>query len=146
MKSCLDAKRTKEVSNQLLRKKDSGFNHLLHSSLRVVLFKYEGEWMKTGIDGPVYVYRRKSIPTMGLVILNRKAPHDFQLLIDRNIIEIEVEDQFIMVKKAQEKEVEVFGIWFYEMRMAVQVSLLLSEQIDLLKKSETFLHYLRTQK
>jgi len=142
----MDNSSDQSISNIIQKKvmvsKDRSFSHLAGGSLNVILFKYEEEWKKTPFEGSLCVYRRKTIPSMALIILNRKAPLDFTLEIDATVIEMEAEDRFIILKKVldrAQKEIEIFGLWFSDRQDSIKISFILQDQLALIKKSAVLL-------
>lgn len=145
MKSHLDQRRAEEINVQLLKRKDPAFSHILHTSLRAVLFKYDGAWRRAEVDGPIYLYRRQDIPSVALLLLNRKSPNDFLLFIDMSVVEVGAEEQLVVIKRARRQEMEVFGVWFYETHAAVQASYILADQLDHLERSKGLLQVIQKQ-
>ncbi|KAI5180106.1 hypothetical protein NEOKW01_0435 [Nematocida sp. AWRm80] len=139
-----EKKCTSEIINRTLRLKDSNYNHMLLVTHSALLYKYTEEWIKTEIEGTLYIYRRNTIPSTQLIILNRKTPEDFKLSLDSSLIEIQIEDQFIIVKKETSPMVlEVFGLWFYDTQSFIEVSIALTDHLNSIKQSRELLGLIR---
>ncbi|KAI5190400.1 hypothetical protein NEMIN01_1024 [Nematocida minor] len=137
---------TSEIVKRLLKNKDPSYSHLLLSSVNAVVFKYEGEWVSMDIEGVIHLYKRDKIPSTAIHILNRKNPSDFHLLIDKSTYDIENYDKFIIIKKAVGNEMEVYGLWFYDAHACIESGFILSDQMELLKKSKELMAKCKAQK
>ncbi|EIJ87698.1 hypothetical protein NEPAR06_0872 [Nematocida parisii] len=131
---------TNEVTNRMLKGKDAQYSHLLLTSINVLVLKYENKWINTCTEGAIHLYKRKIIPSTCILVLNRKAPADFHLLIDKAVHGIEIFDRFIIIKIAHKKEIEVFGLWFYDKQSCAQAGSILTDQLALLEKSKELLN------
>lgn len=130
---------TNEIVRRVLRGKDSSYSHLVLSSVNVILFKYEEQWMNMEVEGAIHLYKRDKIPTTAIHILNRKKPVDFCYLIDKNVYEIETYDRFIVIKRVIGKEMEIYGLWFYNPHDCIEAGFILLDQLEALKKSKDLL-------
>lgn len=130
---------TNEITKRVLKGKDPLYSHILLSSVNVLLFKYEGIWINTEVEGVIHMYKRRGIPSTGILILNRKTPIDFYMLIDKYIYEIENYDRFIIIKKVYGNEMEIFGLWFYDSYSCIEAGFILADQLTLLKRSQELL-------
>lgn len=130
---------TNEIVKRVLRGKDTSYSHLILSSVNVILFKYEDQWINMEIEGVIHLYKRDKIPTTAIHILNRKKPQDFSFLIDKHMYGIETYDRFIIIKRAIEQEMEIFGLWFYDAHACIEAGFILMDQLELLRKSKDLL-------
>ncbi|EHY64809.1 hypothetical protein NEAUS04_0877 [Nematocida ausubeli] len=130
---------TNEVTNRMLKGKDAHYSHLLLTSVNVVVLKYEDKWVPAEIEGAIHLYKRKAIPSTGILVLNRKKPQDLYLAIDHTIYDIEIYDRFIIVKIQEKKELEIFGLWFYDKHACMETGFILTDQLELLERSKKLL-------
>lgn len=125
------------ILQRVLRSRDGLFSHLMHKGTTAHLFRYQGKWEKCPVEGVIYLYRRCAIPSTAIFILNKKAPNDFQLLIDASIISVESVGHFLILHKVVgESEVDIFGLWFHEKQAVSEIAHRISGQIELLRRSQ----------
>ncbi|KAI5187571.1 hypothetical protein NEHOM01_2279 [Nematocida homosporus] len=124
---------------RVLQSRDSMFHKLLLSTLNVILYRYTDSWSRLPVEGALYVYQREDTPSLGLLVLNRKTPRDFHLLVDSGVVGVEVFDRFIIIKRAIGWEIEVYGLWFYDSQASIAASFIIADKVELLKKSKDLL-------
>ncbi|KAH9385153.1 uncharacterized protein NEMAJ01_0049 [Nematocida major] len=134
---------TNEITKRILTGKDPMYNHLLLSSVNVLVFKYEEKWINTETEGVIHIYKRRDVPSTAILILNRKSPSDFYMLMDKHVHSIETYEKFIIISKAYGREMEIFGLWFYDSYSCIEAGFILADQLSLLKKSGELMHQLK---
>lgn len=134
-----------EISHKLLVSKDISFSHIAFVSKHTVVYKFDGEkWHRTSVEGPLYIYKRKTIPTTAIFLINRKSPQDFFIGIDRNISGYEAHGDFMVLKRSAAPRgraakgarwIEVYGFWFYNKQDAAQMEKIVRESYEKQKKT-----------
>ncbi|GAA96130.1 uncharacterized protein L969DRAFT_44102 [Mixia osmundae IAM 14324] len=95
-----------------LRRHDPSIIEILDSSSYVVLYRHaDGAWTKTGVEGTLFLFRRRSTPLYGFFVLNRNGVDNVSESLDDEE-SIETTPQFIIVQSS--KTDAVHGIWVFE--------------------------------
>lgn len=138
------ADQKKDINGKLLKSKDAEFSHIALTSSHVVVYVFgDGEWHRASAEGPLYMYRRKAVPTTMLLLMNRKSPRDIFIPIDEKIYGHEAHPSFLVLEKQAPSLpggpstcIEVYGFWFYNPEDARLAEGLLLEARALQTKSK----------
>lgn len=104
---------------KVLRRHDPSIVTILETASFVVLYNYnDGEWTKTGVEGPLFLFRRRLPPYNGFFLMNRNGVENFSADVTPED-DLEITPEFIIYRP--ETSNEVYGIWVFEanQRMAV---------------------------
>jgi Dcp1-like decapping family len=129
------------ISNKLMSKKDTAFVETTYLSPHAVLYRFDGElWHDAQTEGPLYLYRRKSIPTTALFLINRKSPLDTFIPLDKKIDGYEVQGSFLIVRREapsrkEEPALEIYGFWFQDPRDTEALKTILKRVLDLQRQT-----------
>ena len=59
---------------KVLRRHDASIVEIVETASFVVLYNYNGgEWTKTGVEGPLFLFRRRLPPYNGFFLMNRNG-------------------------------------------------------------------------
>ncbi|SNX83747.1 related to decapping enzyme [Melanopsichium pennsylvanicum] len=115
---------------KVLRRHDASIVSIVSTASFVVLYNYNsiGEWTKTGVEGPLFLFRRRKSPYNGFFLMNRNGVENFSADITPED-DLEITPEFIIYRP--ETSEEVYGIWVFEpnQRMGVGSELLRLQQI-----------------
>lgn len=127
MSSTLSARTS--LNLKVLRRHDPSIVTILETASFVVLYNYnDGEWTKTGVEGPLFLFRRRVPPYNGFFLMNRNGVENFSADITPDD-DLEITPEFIIYRP--ETSNEVYGIWVFEanQRMFVGDKLLKLQQM-----------------
>lgn len=99
------------INLRTLQRLDPGIEEILVSVCHVCLYEFSveaGMWSKTGIDGPLHVYRKGR--SHGFVILNRNNTNLLNEILMPDF-EFSHQGQFLAYKDHSKR---IFCIWFYD--------------------------------
>lgn len=96
---------------KVLRRHDPLIVDIIESASFVVLYSHDGEWTKTGIEGPMFLYRRSANPSYGFFVLNRNGVENYSANLTKSD-DLEMTTEFIIYRATEEED--VVGIWIFE--------------------------------
>lgn len=96
---------------KVLRRHDPLIVDIIESASFVVLYSHDGEWTKTGIEGPMFLYRRSASPAYGFFVLNRNGVENYSANLTKSD-DLELTTEFIIYRAT--KDEDVVGIWIFE--------------------------------
>ncbi|KAK9895136.1 hypothetical protein P389DRAFT_89061 [Cystobasidium minutum MCA 4210] len=117
----IEAKRL-QLNLKVLQRHDPSIVEILDSTSYVVLYKYvpapnadaedpaDMQWVKTSIEGSMFVFRRTQAPYYGFFILNRHGVENFSHYLEDEA-NLELTPEYIIV---QDGEDQIKGIWVFE--------------------------------
>ncbi|SPC65993.1 related to decapping enzyme [Ustilago sp. UG-2017b] len=114
---------------KVLRRHDPSIVGIIESASFVVLYNYNsGEWTKTGVEGPLFLFRRRLPPYNGFFLMNRNGLENFSADVTPED-DLDITPEFIIYRP--ETTNEVYGIWVFEpnQRMSVGDKLLKLQQM-----------------
>ncbi|EST05236.1 Dcp1-like decapping [Kalmanozyma brasiliensis GHG001] len=114
---------------KVLRRHDPSIVSIFETASFVVLYNYNnGEWTKTGVEGPLFLFRRRLPPYNGFFLMNRNGVENFSADVTPDD-DLEITPEFIIYRP--EANDEVYGIWVFEpgQRMSVGDKLLRLQQM-----------------
>lgn len=114
---------------KVLRRHDPSIVEIIETASFVVLYNYNsGEWTKTGVEGPLFLFRRRLPPYNGFFLMNRNGVENFSADVTPED-DLEITPEFIIYRP--ETTNEVYGIWVFEanQRMSVGDKLLKLQQM-----------------
>ncbi|SPO23771.1 related to decapping enzyme [Ustilago trichophora] len=106
---------------KVLRRHDPSIVSIVETASFVVLYNYNGgEWTKTGVEGPLFLFQRRLPPYNGFFLMNRNGVENFSADITPED-DLEITPEFIIYRPATNGDNEVYGIWVFEpsQRMAI---------------------------
>lgn len=113
---------------KVLRRHDPSISQIMYSTSFVVLYEYsQGAWTKSGVEGPMFLFRRESVsPHYGMFVLNRNGVDNYAIQITRDD-DLEVTEEFVIFRPAdtdasrddeysaeENQEDAIVGIWVFE--------------------------------
>lgn len=108
----MDEKERRDAFNmKVLKRHDPGIVDIVGSAAFVVLYELEDEWTKSGIEGPMFLYRRSSAPCSGFFVLNRNGVENFDAKLQAED-DVELAGEFVHFRAASNEQ--VLGIWVYD--------------------------------
>ncbi|CDS00461.1 hypothetical protein [Sporisorium scitamineum] len=116
---------------KVLRRHDSSIVEIVETASFVVLYNYNnGEWTKTGVEGPLFLFRRRLPPYNGFFLMNRNGVENFSADVTPDD-DLEITPEFIIYRPEKNGDNEVYGIWVFEpnQRMAIGDKLLKLQQM-----------------
>ncbi len=116
---------------KVLRRHDPSIVEIFETASFVVLYNYNnGEWTKTGVEGPLFLFRRRLPPYNGFFLMNRNGIENFSADVTPDD-DLEITPEFIIYRPETSGDNEVYGIWVFEpsQRMAVGDKLLKLQQM-----------------
>ncbi|SJX63182.1 related to decapping enzyme [Sporisorium reilianum f. sp. reilianum] len=116
---------------KVLRRHDPSIVEIVEIASFVVLYNYNsGEWTKTGVEGPLFLFRRRLPPYNGFFLMNRNGVENFSADVTPDD-DLEITPEFIIYRPEKNGDNEVYGIWVFEpnQRMAVGDKLLKLQQM-----------------
>ncbi|GAK65802.1 uncharacterized protein PAN0_010c4023 [Moesziomyces antarcticus] len=116
---------------KVLRRHDASIVEIVETASFVVLYNYNGgEWTKTGVEGPLFLFRRRLPPYNGFFLMNRNGVENFSADVTQED-DLEITPEFIIYRPETNGDNEVYGIWVFEpgQRMAVGDKLLKLQQM-----------------
>lgn len=116
---------------KVLRRHDASIVEIFETASFVVLYNYNGgEWTKTGVEGPLFLFRRRLPPYNGFFLMNRNGVENFSADVTPDD-DLEITPEFIIYRPVTNGDNEVYGIWVFEpnQRMAVGDKLLKLQQM-----------------
>ncbi|SOV08901.1 related to decapping enzyme [Ustilago sp. UG-2017a] len=114
---------------KVLRRHDPSIVGIVESASFVVLYNYNsGEWTKTGVEGPLFLFHRRLPPYNGFFLMNRNGLENFSADVTPED-DLDITPEFIIYRP--ETTNEVYGIWVFEpnQRMSVGDKLLKLQQM-----------------
>lgn len=96
-----------------LRRHDSSIVQIVETASYVVLYNYVGEWTKTGVEGPMFLVRRATIPYNGFFILNRNGVENFGADVTQDD-DLEITPEFIIYRPVSKGDNDIYGVWVFE--------------------------------
>lgn len=116
---------------KVLRRHDASIVEIVETASFVVLYNYNsGEWTKTGVEGPLFLFRRRLPPYNGFFLMNRNGVENFSADVTPDD-DLEITPEFIIYRPEKNGDNEVYGIWVFEpnQRMAIGDKLLKLQQM-----------------
>ncbi|PWN37788.1 PH domain-like protein [Meira miltonrushii] len=108
----MDEKERRDAFNmKVLKRHDPGIVDIVGSAAFVVLYELEDEWTKSGIEGPMFLYRRSTAPYSGFFVLNRNGVENFDAKLQAED-DVELAGEFVHFRAASNEQ--VLGIWVYD--------------------------------
>lgn len=108
----MDEKERRDAFNmKVLKRHDPGIVDIVGSAAFVVLYELEDEWTKSGIEGPMFLYRRSSAPFYGFFVLNRNGVENFDAKLQAED-DVELAGEFVHFRATSNEQ--VLGIWVYD--------------------------------
>ena len=107
-----------QFNQRVLKRYDASITQILGVASFSVLYSFNKEWAKTGVEGPLFLYQRTQAPYYGFLILNRNNPEGFSAeLTDDD--DLELSNDFIIYRprgqaRQPDEEDEIYGLWIYE--------------------------------
>ncbi|PWN27863.1 PH domain-like protein, partial [Jaminaea rosea] len=102
---------------KVLRRHDASISSILYSASFVVLYQYStssSSWTKTGIEGPMFLFKRSESPFYGAFVLNRNGVENWASSI-RGEDDLEVSEDFVIFRSTSDGDGDrVVGIWVFE--------------------------------
>ncbi|UZJ54665.1 hypothetical protein CBS101457_003985 [Exobasidium rhododendri] len=89
-----------QINMKVLRRHDKAIVDIIESASFVVLYSHNGEWTKTGIEGPMFLYRRSVNPPYGFFVLNRNGVENFSANLTTED-DLELTTEFIIYRASQ---------------------------------------------
>ncbi|KAJ1446679.1 hypothetical protein M885DRAFT_545563 [Pelagophyceae sp. CCMP2097] len=124
----------KRASDSLsaLRRVDGRVVEVLAAATHTTLYDFaDGEWRRTGVEGPLFVVRRSSAPLHRLIVLNRLSMDNLVEGIDETL-QVEVVERYLIFRRAGVDEGQkINGMWFHSLEEHANMTALVEE---LLKK------------
>ncbi|CAO1614460.1 unnamed protein product [Sympodiomycopsis kandeliae] len=115
---------------KVLKRHDPQIATIVHSASFVVLYQYDNStssWSKTGIEGPMFLYKRTISPHYGMFVLNRNGVENFSVPLTKED-ELQLTDQFVILRTEEETSLEendegetIIGVWVFEKDQRQQV-------------------------
>ena len=122
----------KRINLGALQRLDPYIEDILTSASQVALYKFmRGEWQKTEIEGTLFVYRRRTPPDFGFLVLNRKSVKNNLIQPITPELEVTLQRPFLLYKP---REGTIFGVWFCEPAECERVNKELTSLIEKAKK------------
>ncbi|CAD6197173.1 unnamed protein product [Caenorhabditis auriculariae] len=119
-----------------IQKIDPCANKLLDKVPHTALYKFQKDkrsWMKTDIEGTMFVYQRCDRPFFSFLIANRQSPEDFIVPIGPNL-QFKSDKKYLFIC-TQDCSINV--LWFYEEDDCARIANLLEKLLEKTKKTET---------
>ncbi|CAO1637954.1 unnamed protein product [Parajaminaea phylloscopi] len=114
---------------KVLRRHDPAISSVVYSTSFVVLYEYvQGAWTKSGIEGPMFLFRRDDkSPHYGIYVLNRNGVENYAAHITRDD-DLDVTEDFVIFRPSgtssshsggdsadgEEEDDAIVGIWVFE--------------------------------
>ncbi|EPQ27474.1 uncharacterized protein PFL1_05012 [Pseudozyma flocculosa PF-1] len=115
---------------KVLRRHDPTIVDIIDSASFVVLYNHQSEWTKTGVEGPMFLFRRNKAPYHGFFILNRNGVENFSADMTPDD-DLEITPEFIIYRPDSSSENDVYGIWIFEssQRLSIGEQMLALQQM-----------------
>lgn len=108
---------------KVLKRHDPSIESILHSASFVVLYLYnsaKGAWSKSGIEGPMFLFRRTASPHYGIFVLNRNGVENFCVPLTQDD-DLEITDDFTILRTESDTVLDeddggekIIGVWVFE--------------------------------
>ncbi|GAA5866150.1 hypothetical protein JCM8547_000614 [Rhodosporidiobolus lusitaniae] len=113
-----------EIREQLnlatLKKHDASITAIVSSTSYASVYENRGEgWVKTGVEGPMFLFSRTTFPSYGFFVLNRQGLEYVQEFLTEES-EVRVEGEFILFEGGGDVD-RATGIWVFEEKERVEV-------------------------
>lgn len=119
---------------KVLKRHDGHITSIVYSASFVVLYQYSSSnesWSKTGIEGPMFLYRREIAPHYGMFVLNRNGVDNFSVSLTKDD-ELQLTEQFVILRTEEETiltpdedeegaDETILGVWVFEKDQRVEV-------------------------
>ncbi|PWN51298.1 PH domain-like protein [Violaceomyces palustris] len=114
---------------KVLRRHDPSITEIIESASFVVLYSHQNEWTKTGVEGPMFLFRRSSPPYNGFFIMNRNGVENFSADMTPDD-DLEITPEFI-IYRPESSDNAIYGIWIFEpsQRLSVGEKMLQLQQM-----------------
>uniref|UniRef100_A0A8R1DXH2 mRNA_decap_C domain-containing protein n=1 Tax=Caenorhabditis japonica TaxID=281687 RepID=A0A8R1DXH2_CAEJA len=119
-----------------LQKIDIAASKILDKMPFAAIYKYDtakSNWVKSVIEGTLFIYQRADRPYFSFLIANRNDPSDFIEPLTTNHV-IRQEGNYILFHK---EVATIQALWFHQINDSNRASALLQKLVDKLKKSTT---------
>lgn len=130
--SAADSART-AFNLKVLRRHDPSIVSIISTASFVVLYLFNSsssEWTKTGVEGPLFLFRRRLPPYNGFFLMNRNGVENFSADVTGED-DLEITPEFIIYRprdgSGSGEEGEVYGIWVFEGEQRAKVGEMLLE-------------------
>uniref|UniRef100_A0A7S1KV82 mRNA-decapping enzyme C-terminal domain-containing protein n=1 Tax=Percolomonas cosmopolitus TaxID=63605 RepID=A0A7S1KV82_9EUKA len=106
-------KQRRQITENILRRKDPHIVEFLHSCDHVVLYKHvDSTWEHTQIEGAMHVVSRDEHPFVQLIIYNRKSTQNFYHDFTAQNIQLQQQIPYILFRHSNNPN-DIYGLWFY---------------------------------
>ncbi|KAN0065734.1 hypothetical protein ACQY0O_000864 [Thecaphora frezii] len=105
---------------KVLRRHDPSIVEIIDSASFVVLYNHQAEWTKSGVEGPMFLFRRDKAPYHGFFILNRNGVENFSADMTPDD-DLEITPEFIIYRPDSSCEDDVYGIWIFESSQRISI-------------------------
>ncbi|BGP27202.1 hypothetical protein JCM10295v2_006166 [Rhodotorula toruloides] len=106
-----DIRRQLNLKN--LQRHDPAIDHIVSSASYASVYDNKGDgWVKSGVEGPMFLFARSTAPHYGFFILNRNGLEYVQEFLTPES-EVEIGGEFILYEGGQDAD-RATGIWVFE--------------------------------
>ncbi|BGP19608.1 hypothetical protein JCM10213v2_007703 [Rhodosporidiobolus nylandii] len=103
-----------------LRRHDPAIREIEASTSYASVYENRGEgWVKTGVEGPMFLFTRSTTPSSGFFVLNRQGLEYVQEFLTADS-EVRVEGEFILFEGGKDVD-RATGIWVFEEKERVEL-------------------------
>lgn len=122
-----------QISVNSIKRVDPYVKEILMTATHVALYKFSymhNEWMRTEIEGALFVYSRNGEPYHSFMVMNRlNTVNQIEPLVKE--FDYQIQSPFLLYRNAQNK---IFGIWFYNLDECNNITSLLKTLMSGLRK------------
>ncbi|KAK4046247.1 hypothetical protein OIV83_006226 [Microbotryomycetes sp. JL201] len=112
LQSKADALRA-ELNLKNLRRHDASIEQILSTASYVTVYRNHGEgWVKTGIEGPMFLFERSQLPRHGFFVLNRQGLEYVQEYLTADS-DVKIEGEFLLYEPGEQAD-RATGLWIAE--------------------------------
>ncbi|KAM0791068.1 hypothetical protein ACM66B_004361 [Microbotryomycetes sp. NB124-2] len=112
LQSKADALRA-ELNLKNLRRHDTSIQQILSTASYVTVYRNHGEgWVKTGIEGPMFLFERSHTPRHGFFVLNRQGLEYVQEFLTADS-DVKIEGEFLLYEPGEQAD-RATGLWIAE--------------------------------
>ncbi|KAK4052608.1 hypothetical protein OIO90_004236 [Microbotryomycetes sp. JL221] len=102
-----------ELNLKNLRRHDDTIQSILATASYVTVYRNLGDgWVKSGIEGPMFLFERSSTPQHGFFVLNRNGLEYVQEYLTSDS-EVKIEGEFLLYEPGEQAE-RATGLWIAE--------------------------------
>ncbi|GAA6036380.1 hypothetical protein JCM8097_001693 [Rhodosporidiobolus ruineniae] len=121
-----------QLNLKQLQRHDPKIHSIVSSTSYASVYENKGDgWVKTGVEGPMFLFARASAPLYGFFVLNRQGLEYIQEYLTPES-EVKVEGEFILFEGGPDVD-RATGIWVYEEKERVE----LCQRMETLRQKAT---------